>query len=144
MRRVRLKSVETNSGFLEQCKVDFSPNLTCIIGARGTCKSTLAETVRFAFQSGTERIRELVSDGGMLKKTLGAGSVRCVFEVEDEGQVTKYTIDREIDGLPRVVRNGARDPLGDDVLHEIEIPLRANEKAGQAMKCLAFSPAPNE
>lgn len=121
MRRVRLKSVQTNSGFLESCKVDFSPRLTCIIGARGTCKSTVVESIRFAFDSDENRVGELVGPDGMITKTLGAGSVRCVVEVEEDGQSVEYTIDREIDGDPRVLRNGARDALGDEILHEIEI-----------------------
>jgi ABC-type Mn2+/Zn2+ transport system ATPase subunit len=121
VRTVRLKSVQTNSGFLEQCKVSFAPRLTCIIGARGTCKSTLVESIRFAFNSDLDRISLLTSADGMITKTLGAGSVRCAVEVEEDGQAVEYTIDREIDGEPRVFRNGARDALGGDLLHEIEI-----------------------
>ena len=121
MRQVRLKSIATNSGFLEQCKVTFAPSLTCIIGARGTCKSTVVESIRFAFDLDHERIRELTQGQGMIRKTLGAGSVRCLVEVEDDGQLVEYTIDRELDGAPRVLRDGVRDGSADDVLHDIEI-----------------------
>jgi len=121
VRQVRLKSVLTNSGFLERCKVNFAPNMTCIIGARGTCKSTVVESIRFAFDVNQERIAELTRPDGMITKTLGAGSVRCTVEVEEGGQIVEYTIDREIDGAPRVLRDGARDALADDVLHDLEI-----------------------
>jgi hypothetical protein len=57
----------------------------------------------------------------MISKTLGAGSVKCVVEVEENGQSTEYSIEREIDELPRVSRNGVRDPLAEELLHEIEI-----------------------
>jgi predicted ATPase len=75
MRKVLLKSIQVNSGFLEQCKVEFSPDLTCIIGARGTCKSTVVESVRFAFDSDRERVAELTAQTGMITKTLGPGGV---------------------------------------------------------------------
>lgn len=121
MRQVRLKSVLTNSGFLERCKVDFAPTLTCIIGARGTCKSTVIESIRFAFDVDVDRIDELTRPNGMITKTLGAGSVRCNVEVQEDGQTVEYTIDREMDGVPRVLRDGARDALADDIIHDIEI-----------------------
>lgn len=121
MRQVRLKSILTNSGFLEQCKVDFAPTLTCIIGARGTCKSTVVESIRFAFDVDHDRIAELTRPEGMITKTLGAGSIRCIVEVKEDGQIAEYTVDREIDSAPRVLRGGAREALADDVLHDLEI-----------------------
>ena len=81
MRKVLLRSIQANSGFLERCKVEFSAGLTCIIGARGTCKSTVIESVRFAFDSDRDRITELTSQTGMITKTLAAGSVRCMVEL---------------------------------------------------------------
>jgi predicted ATPase len=121
MRKVLLKSIQANSGFLEQCKVEFSRELTCIIGARGTCKSTVVESVRFVFDSDRELVNELTSQTGMITKTLGAGSVRCVVEVTEDGQVTEYVIEREIGGPPRILRDGTRDVLGNEILDDIEI-----------------------
>ncbi len=121
MRKVLLKSIQANSGFLEQCKVEFSPSLTCIIGARGTCKSTVVECVRFAFDTGQERVAELTGPQGMVTKTLGPGSVRCIVQVLEDGQIADYVIEREIGSEPRVLRDGTRDVLGNDILHDIEI-----------------------
>lgn len=121
VRRVRLQSIQTNGGFLERCKTHFDPRLTCIIGARGTCKSTLVESIRFAFDSDRERVDELTQPNGLITKTLGAGSVCCVVVVEDDGESVEYTIDREIGTGPRVLRNGTRDALGDDLLEDVEI-----------------------
>jgi hypothetical protein len=121
LRQVRLKSILTNSGFLEQCKIDFAPTLTCIIGARGTCKSTVVESIRFAFDVDADRIRDLTRPNGMITKTLGAGSVRCNVEVQEDGQTIEYTIDREIDGAPRVLRDGTRDVLADELIHDVEV-----------------------
>jgi predicted ATPase len=121
VRKVLLKSIQANSGFLERCKVDFSSGLTCIIGARGTCKSTVVESVRFAFDYDQDRVAELTLPAGMITKTLAAGSVRCVVEVTEDSQRTEYIIEREVGGPPRVFRDGSRDPLGNDILHDIEI-----------------------
>jgi DNA repair ATPase RecN len=95
--------------------------MTCIIGARGTCKSTLVESIRFAFDADPDLVAKLVSADGMITKTLGAGSITCVLEVLEEAQTSEYTIEREIGGAPRLARNGVRDSLAEDLLHEIEI-----------------------
>ena len=85
-----LKRVSTSSGFLEACPVEFGRSLTCVIGARGTCKSTLIESIRFAFETDPAQVATLVEDGeagdqklptfGIIKATLRAGSVRCELE----------------------------------------------------------------
>jgi DNA repair ATPase RecN len=95
--------------------------MTCIIGARGTCKSTLVESIRFAFDADTDLVAKLVSPEGMITKTLGAGSVTCLLEVMEDGQTSEYAIEREIGGTPRLARGGVRDTLAEDLLHEIEI-----------------------
>ena len=50
-----IQSIRTTDGFLKGASVEFAPGLTCIIGARGTCKSTLVETIRFAFDCTPDR-----------------------------------------------------------------------------------------
>lgn len=95
--------------------------MTCIIGARGTCKSTLVESIRFVFDADTDLVAKLVGPEGMITKTLGAGSVTCLLEVMEDGQTSEYAIEREIGGVPRLARGGVRDTLAQDLLHEIEI-----------------------
>jgi len=79
------------------------------------------ESIRFAFDSDRDRVAELTSAGGMITKTLGAGSVRCSVLVEDDGQSVEYTIDRETGADSRVLRSGTRDALGTDLLEDVEI-----------------------
>jgi hypothetical protein len=79
------------------------------------------ESLRFAFNSEPDRIKELTSQNGMITKTLGAGSVRCAVDIVDGGASEEYIIERELDAEPRVLRKGTRDPLAEEVLHEIEI-----------------------
>lgn len=56
MAQIVVKHIETNSGFLEHAHITFSPKLNCIIGARGTCKSTLIESLRFVLNSDPIRV----------------------------------------------------------------------------------------
>jgi hypothetical protein len=83
-----IKKLEATAGFLENAKIEFSEGLNCIIGSRGTCKSTIVESNRFAFDRGGRRIEELAGKSdqpgsrmlphfGMIKATLGSGSIRC-------------------------------------------------------------------
>jgi DNA repair exonuclease SbcCD ATPase subunit len=125
-----LKSVSTNSGFLQDCPVEFVHGLNCIIGARGTCKSTLVESIRFAFNHDPSRVAELLksrptepggdrSDAhlGLVRATLGAGSIRC----EIEGSESALLVEREVDGDPRVFVEGVREHANPGLLDHIEI-----------------------
>lgn len=128
--RSQLRSISTTSGFLEECPLEFSPGLNCIIGARGTCKSTLVESIRFVFDCDPDRVATLVeSDGadrnaptfGLIKETLRAGSVRCQAEHDDGTQTTQFALEREIGAETRIFVDGVREHAQRDVLHGIEV-----------------------
>ena len=126
-----LKAVSTSSGFLEDCPVDLGRGLTCIIGARGTCKSTLIESIRFAFELEEVRVATLIGeddDGeprwptyGIIKNTLRAGSVRCALETADSSSQQEVTLEREVGGEPRIFVDGVREHTNRDLLRDIEI-----------------------
>ena len=126
-----LKRVSTSSGFLEACPVEFGRSLTCVIGARGTCKSTLIESIRFAFETDPARVATLVRDEnvgdhslptfGIIKATLRAGSVRCELERADNGSEHEVTLEREVGGQPRIFLDGVREHTSHDLLGEIEV-----------------------
>jgi len=65
-----LVSVSWEAGFLDEQAVGISPELTCLIGGKGTGKSTVIESVRWAFdmdppeESDAQRLREQVLRGG--------------------------------------------------------------------------------
>lgn len=127
--RTFLRTLSTTSGFLQNSPVEFSPNLNCIIGARGTCKSTLIESIRFAFDHDSERVRELQSMptgaghafSGMLRSTLGPGTVRCELTVEDGAESTSVVLERELDAAPRIYIDNVREHTDQAVLQHIEI-----------------------
>jgi chromosome segregation ATPase len=127
--RTVLNAFSATGGFLADCRIEFAPGLTCIIGARGTCKSTLVESIRFAFDSNAERVKELIGEGeprglstfNLVKATLGAGSVRCETTNGTEGAQSSLIIEREVGGNPRVFLDGVREHASRDALHQIEI-----------------------
>jgi DNA repair ATPase RecN len=126
---MQLKSLTTNSGYLEECRVEFASGLTCIIGARGTCKSTIIETLRFIFGIDPDRIDDLIAkeklesgvpaaaSHGLLRETLGAGSARS--EVLQDG--FSYVLERELDAATRIYVDGVREHSDTDLLRQIEI-----------------------
>ena len=126
---IYIESITTNAGFLEGCPVEFSKGLTCIIGARGTCKSTLIETIRFAFNCNPERINLLLGEGegkgescyGWIKTTLGAGSIRCHVCEQTTSGLSLYVLEREVDGETRIYQDGIREQADSEILHNIEI-----------------------
>jgi putative AbiEii toxin of type IV toxin-antitoxin system len=126
----QLRSISATSGFLEECPVEFAPGLTCIIGARGTCKSTLIESIRFAFDcdpgrvavlAGVEAADHAAPTFGLIKETLRAGSVRC--NVIDIGNSipTTFVLERELDGETRIFVDGVREHANREVLQGIEV-----------------------
>jgi chromosome segregation ATPase len=131
---IYIKSISTNAGFLQECQIEFCEGLTCIIGSRGTCKSTLIETIRFAFNCNPKRIEWLIGEGegkgescyGLIKETLRSGSLRCqVCEQAVSGQ-SLYVLEREVDGETRIYQDGVREHRDSEILHNIEIFSQGN------------------
>jgi len=94
--------------FLADLKIAFSPNLTTLIGGRGTGKSTLVEYVRMALgQDSTIQGRESKDNFEGLRRTLRSASVIDV-EIEKEGQIWSISYSGA-DKTPKVV-SGAPVP----------------------------------
>lgn len=115
-----IKTLETTDGYLRNAKIAFVEGLTCIIGARGTCKSTIVETLRFAHGVDPVQPGGLVqtdSDpssghgvGDVIQATLGSGTAVCTLGVLDEhGNASELRIERAIGSRPRIYRDGVLD-----------------------------------
>jgi energy-coupling factor transporter ATP-binding protein EcfA2 len=126
-----LDSISTTSGFLEKAHIQFQPGLNCIIGARGTCKSTLIESIRCAFDEDKERVATLLQDSklveasnldlkfnGMVRATLDGGTIKCV--IKDQITSTAYSIERDASSAPRLYKEGVKEDSDHDLIH-IEI-----------------------
>ena len=124
-----LAGSSVTSGYLEDCSIDFAEGLTCIIGARGTCKSTLIESIRFAFDYDQERVKQLVDKNinqnmpfeGLIKETLGNGTIRCKLIVTDNIEKKDFIIEREIGSDPRIYRDDVREYENKNILNKMEI-----------------------
>ena len=123
--RTRLRSVSTNGGFLVNAKTEFADGLTCIIGARGTCKSTLVETIRFLFDHDRDQVARLTESApeakGLIAATLGAATASAVVVDVGHGADTLYTLEREVSEETRIFVDGVREHADRAILSGIEI-----------------------
>lgn len=118
-----IKSLETTDGHLRDAKISLAEGLTCIIGARGTCKSTIVETIRFVHEfeharSDDETHLSIDSTFGqnpteLLKATLANGTAACTIQITDEHRRTsEIRIERSLGtSSPRIYRDGVLEPL---------------------------------
>jgi DNA repair ATPase RecN len=129
---VRILDLETTAGFLKDAKIQFDAGLTCIIGARGTCKSTIVETLRFIFDCDRNRVKALIAkDGddtdpsaphqGIICATLGTGGVaKCsVRRIDSADELV--TIEREIGSESKIYQDGIQELADLSLLHCVEI-----------------------
>lgn len=128
--RTKIQSLSTTAGYLEGAPVTFAEGLTCIIGARGTCKSTIVETIRFVFDCDPKRVQLLLDDEaahdapsakGLIRATLGQGTARCTIRQVGSDGPSGVTIERDVDSGPRVYRDDIKEISDRSVLDCIEI-----------------------
>ena len=110
-RRHQLKSLTIIGGFLDGVRIDLATGLNCIIGARGTGKTTILELIRYAMDAlprrevapaARKRIEALV-DGN-----LEGGRIELEIETADG---LHYIISRAVDEAP-IVLDLQRQPTG--------------------------------
>jgi DNA repair exonuclease SbcCD ATPase subunit len=95
MGKVVIRTLKTNSGFLESAPIEFGDGLNCIIGARGTCKSTIIETIRFALDNDVERAM-ITEPNGIIDATLRAGTAACEIGTTINGEAARFVFEREL------------------------------------------------
>lgn len=96
----RLRRLTIIGGFLDGVDIEFAPGLNCIIGGRGTGKTTILEFIRYALgqfpgdPNGRRSIESLVNGN------LGGGRIRLAIETK-EGLT--YTVSRTTGEEPVVL-----------------------------------------
>ncbi len=105
----RLKSLRVVGGFLDNVSFDFAQGLNCLIGARGTGKTTALELVRYAMDglpprdhSASERKRI----ESLIEGNLAGGRVEVTLETKDG---LTYTVIRSAGEEP-IVLGPDREP----------------------------------
>lgn len=131
MNQTRIESLVTTQGHLERAPLAFVPGLNCIIGARGTCKSTIVETLRFLFDSDPSRVAELLekradatdgpSHAGLIRATLRGGTARMVLSRESHDAHSEITVERDTVSESRAYIDGIKAVTDRSFLDLVEI-----------------------
>ncbi len=99
----RIKSFSILGGFLDGLSLEFGSGLNCLIGHRGTGKTTVLEFIRYALdafplgEKGNAARRRVES---LVKSNLGDGRIRLSIETKDG---LEYIVDRTASGDPMVL-----------------------------------------
>ncbi len=120
----KIKSIEVTGGFLQGVALPFADSLNCIIGGRGTGKTSVLEAIRYALDRmpdpSIDRKRyDAIED--LLEHTVGSGTIRMRLETRD-GVV--YEVARGIGEEPLVTdANGApsKISIGRDIVFGVDI-----------------------
>jgi DNA repair ATPase RecN len=129
---LKIKKLTATSGYLENAPLEFSDGLNCIIGARGTCKSTIVETIRFLFDADKDKIKQLISEPiggadsnqfrGLISATLSAGIARCTVVDGHGDESIEVVIERDINsGESRIFRDNVKEISDKRILNNVEI-----------------------
>jgi DNA repair exonuclease SbcCD ATPase subunit len=120
----KIKSVEVTSGFLQGLRLEFGDGLNCIIGGRGTGKTSVLEAIRYAL----DRMPDPVHDKSrhqniekLLDHNLGGGSVRVEIQTR-EG--TSYAVTRGLGEAPLVMNsdgNPTQINIGNDIIFGVDL-----------------------
>lgn len=108
------KAFEVDAGFLQGARLEFDPRLNCIIGGRGTGKTTVIELLRFALKETIDPQRKKAFEA-LIRKNLDEGTVKVAIETR-EG--VGYTVQRQRDE-PARVRDGSNNPVGFKLTHGV-------------------------
>ena len=99
----RLRSISVTGGFLDRAQFDLCDGLNCLIGPRGTGKTTALEFVRYALdafpdaENGIE-IRKKVES--LVQGNLGGGRIRVAIQTKDG---LEYIVSRTAGEKPMVL-----------------------------------------
>lgn len=126
----KLIAARWTGGFLDGLSIRFNENLNCLIGGKGTGKSTVLETLRYAFDKEPEHEEIRKDHKSIVDEVFKAGSEIEVLVEKHEPDLSRYLIRRAHNEEPVVYRwddeaNDRGEPLRDlspdDILPGLEI-----------------------
>jgi len=107
----RILSLEVNGGFIGSIRLEFSPGLNCIIGGRGTGKTTVLEFLRYGLNRLPDEVEakeQFQSLQRLLSGNLRSGRVAIDIETKD---AMGYRVERSLDEEAKIFDQGG-DPVG--------------------------------
>lgn len=109
--RPLIRSIRWEGGLLDDVEIVLAPDLTTLIGGRGTGKSTVVETLRYAFGLRPFGVKAQRDHDELVQNGLGAaGKISVEVSVESPSHAT-YFIERSSNQTP-VVLNSSRLATG--------------------------------
>jgi ABC-type lipoprotein export system ATPase subunit len=119
-----IKSIHIDGGLLDKARIDLSPNLTCIIGGRGTGKSTLLESLREA--SGNK------SHARVVNSEVWPQNISLIYE-DEAGQIMEFRCEKfaenqnitdPINGITKIdIETYGQGETADTIQHSDENPM---------------------
>jgi PHP family Zn ribbon phosphoesterase len=122
-----LLAVSWEGDFLDGVRFSLNPELNCLIGGKGTGKSTVVESIRYAFDLGyrTDEVGGAAKD--LLEHAFRSGSkVSLVIETDAPAR-KRYIVERTAPHAP-VVRDGDGQPRPDLEPHTLVRPCIYGQK----------------
>lgn len=121
--RALIREISWTGGFLDSVTVPISDDLTALIGGRGTGKSTVIESLRFAL--GIDPIGEdaIADHKAIVKDVLKSGTIVRVTVESPKPTPRRYTIERVVNQPPLVkdASGTATNQRPEDVMPKVEI-----------------------
>jgi hypothetical protein len=102
--------IKFDGGFLDGQAISFNKSLNCLIGGKGTGKSTIIELIRYTLDilSNDAKIKE--NEEKQIKDVLGDGKISVIVKTR---QGEQYIIERGYDPEPKIFRsNGEEFTIG--------------------------------
>lgn len=96
----RIRWISIVGGFMDGTKIEFAPGLNCIIGARGTGKTTVLEFIRFALDAMPDDRESCKRIEGLVARNLDFGRVEVGIETKDG---LTYVVSRSLNEDPVVL-----------------------------------------
>lgn len=115
-----IERIQIEGGFLNGIDLELNPNLNCVIGGRGTGKSTLLELIRYAFGVEPKTRSNIKQASSIIDSTFPTGS-QIIVNFSTDG--VAYRIERNAGQQPKVYRDGDNTKL--DVSPTQLLPLQA-------------------
>ena len=109
MRSHQIVSLKVSGGFLDGMQANYAAGLNCVIGARGTGKTTTLEFMNYALL-GCQGERDAVAPKRLtelVKKNLGGGRIELTIQTKDG---LRYTISRAAEE-PSLVTDAGGQPI---------------------------------
>jgi ABC-type lipoprotein export system ATPase subunit/predicted nucleic acid-binding Zn-ribbon protein len=96
----RIEQLAIVGGFMDGTRAEFDPRLNCLIGARGTGKTTALELIRFALDAMPEEAAARKRIESLIERNLGFGRVELRIETKDG---LAYVVSRAVGEDPVVM-----------------------------------------